>query len=357
MNTLESDVLLASEGDEAAFRRLVEVSANTVCAIALAICRNVQASEDVAQEVFLAAWGNLRQLRNPSSFLPWLRQVTRNQAHLWRRKHAREIGDEDILAAANDGRPSQVDSVLADEERRVLREALEQLPDETREVLVLYYREESSAKQVGLLLGLSEEAVRQRLSRGRALLREQMLSRFASTVARTAPGAVFVSAVAGALTFAAPAASAAVVAASSGKAFSATVVAKATLLGAILGWVGVIMGMHYLEPFFDEQEERELRRFRNILLVVVTLGCGAIALSVDSAAWLLVSTQAVYLVIGYMYVMRLPRILQRRMAWEQSVNPEMAKQNRRQWMRATTSRALAAAIGGAMLMAAAIAFR
>ena len=85
MQSLESDVLLASNGDEAAFRRLVDESANTVCSIALAIVRNVQASEDVAQEVFLAAWSNLKKLRNPASFLPWLRQVTRNQAHLWRR--------------------------------------------------------------------------------------------------------------------------------------------------------------------------------------------------------------------------------------------------------------------------------
>ena len=356
MNTLESDVLLARDGDEAAFRRLVEVSANTVCSIALAICRNVQASEDVAQEVFLAAWGNLRQLRNPASFLPWLRQVTRNQAHLWRRRHSRETGDEAILAAASDERPSAVDHLLADEEQRVLRDALEQLSDETREVLVLYYREDSSAKQVGLLLGLSEEAVRQRLSRGRALLREQMLSRFAGTVARTAPGAVFVSSVAAALTFGAPVASAAVVATSTSKALGITV-AKATLLGGLLGWLGVFMGMRDLQPYFDEQEERELTRFRNIVLAVVTLGCAAIALSVRSVMAVMISTQTVYLVIGYLYFFRLPRILQRRMEWEQSVNPERAKQNRRQWMWATTRRALAAAISGAMLMAMAIAIR
>lgn len=54
--TLESDVLRAGNGDEAAFARLVERTANTVCSIALAIVRNVEASEDIAQEAFLAAW-------------------------------------------------------------------------------------------------------------------------------------------------------------------------------------------------------------------------------------------------------------------------------------------------------------
>lgn len=51
-----------AKGDEAAFRRLVDRSANTVCSIALAIVRNVEASEDIAQEAFLAAWSSLRTL-------------------------------------------------------------------------------------------------------------------------------------------------------------------------------------------------------------------------------------------------------------------------------------------------------
>lgn len=352
--SIESDFLLAREGDETAFRRLVDDSANTVCSIALAIVRNVQASEDVAQEVFLAAWGNLRKLRNPSSFLPWLRQVTRNQAHLWRREHAREVLDDASLAAAVDARPSPSDRVLADEEQRVLAEVLEQLPDEAREVLILYYREDSSARQVADLLGISEPAVRQRLSRSRALLREQMLERFASTVSRTAPGLAFAGAVAGALTFAAPAASAAVAASTSSKVVGATF-AKATLLGGLLGWAGVMMGMHYLQPYFDEQEERELRRFRNLVLLVVTIGCAAVTVCLRSTMTLLIAVQLVYGAIGYLYLFRLPRILERRMEWEKSVNPETAKQNRRQWMWATIGRALGAAVSGAVLMAMAIA--
>ncbi|MGZ5446412.1 MAG: hypothetical protein ACXWLY_31220 [Thermoanaerobaculia bacterium] len=65
----------------------------------------------------------------------------------------------------------------------------------------------------------------------------------------------------------------------------------------------------------------------------------------------------VLLALGYLYVFRLPRILERRMAWEKSVNPEMAKQNRRQWTWATIGRAAGAAIGGAVLMAMAVALQ
>src|SRR4051795_12660338 len=129
---LETDVRLAMTGDHDAFARLVEQSANVVCSIALAIVRNVQASEDVAQEVFLAVWTSLGKLRNPASFLPWLRQLTRNQANLWIRNHARERSDDDALAAAVDLRPSPPVELLQDEERRVLAAVIAELPEESR---------------------------------------------------------------------------------------------------------------------------------------------------------------------------------------------------------------------------------
>jgi RNA polymerase sigma factor (sigma-70 family) len=348
--TLESDVTLAGSGDEAAFRRLVERSANTVCSIALAIVRNVEASEDIAQEAFLAAWTNIRSLRNPASFMPWLRQVTRNQAHLWQREHRREIADDAVVAAAADARPSAADNLLAEEERRLLAEVLDQLPDDAREVLVLYYREGSSTRHVAQLLDISEEAVRQRLSRSRGLLREEMLQRFGRTLARTAPGAAFASAVAGALTMAAPTASAAIAASSAGTLYTGTIV-QASAIGGLFGWFGVLLGMRSLQPHFDEQEARQLRRFRNVVLAVVTIGCVAVPFSMTTAMRLLLTVQTLYLVIACLYAFWLPRILDRRMAWEKSVNPEMAKKNRRQWMWATIGRAVGAAIGGAFLMA------
>lgn len=353
MTAIESDVLLAREGDEAAFSRLVSMSASTVCSIALAIVRNVAASEDVAQETFVAVWKGLRSLRNPASFLPWLRQVTRNQAHLWLREHGREIAGDDALAAAADSRLSPADAVLADEQQRLLGEVLDQLPDEAREVLVLYYREGSSTRQVSVLLGISEEAVRQRLSRSRTLVREEMLHRFGRTLAATAPGAAFASAVAGALTLAAPAASAAVAATSTGTSTAlgaSAAVAKATLIGSALGWFAVMMGMNHLEPVFDEREAHELRRFRNLLLVVVTAGSFLVALSVSSKWWTLAAVLTIYAIIIYLHAVKLPRILERRMEWERTVNPEMAKMHRRQWMWATISRAATAAASGIVLM-------
>ena len=86
MNALALDLMLQTElpaatrGSQEAYGRIVHACQNTVTAIALAITRDVQASEDIAQEAFLKAWQQLDRLKNTASFLPWLRQITRNLA-------------------------------------------------------------------------------------------------------------------------------------------------------------------------------------------------------------------------------------------------------------------------------------
>lgn len=358
--SLESDVALAMEGDETAYRRLIEQCANTVCAIALAIVRNVEASEDVAQEVFLVVWSNLRKLRNPSSFLPWVRQVARNQAHLWLREHRRERADEAALAAAVDARPTPADTMLQEEERRVLADVLDQLPDEAREVVVLFYREGSSTRQVAELLDISEAAVRQRLSRARSRIREEMLERFGGALVRSAPGAAFLTVAGAALTGAAgPASAAATMSAAAGSTGSsklgaaALAIGKGTLFGALVGVAGILMGMKHLEPVFDEQEGEELRRFRNLAIVTMLFGTFACSFATtlpNARVWGVVSYVALLAALTFLYTVRLPRILERRMAWEQSINPEEARKNRRQWMVDTIKQAASAFLGGAVLM-------
>jgi RNA polymerase sigma factor (sigma-70 family) len=360
--TLESDVVRAAEGDEGAYRRVIEECASTVCSIALAIVRNVEASEDIAQEVFLAIWTNLRKLRSASSFLPWVRQVARNQAHLWLREHRREVADDVALAAAVDARPTPADSLLEDEERRILGEVLDQLPDEAREVVILFYREGSSTRQVAELLGISEDAVRQRLSRTRSRIREEVLQRFGRTIARTAPGAAFVTVIAGALTGAAAPASAAVTmsaAAGAGTKLGAAAmaVAKGTLFGGILGVIGIVMGMQHLEPIFDEQEAEELRRFRNLAIAVMLAGTLATSFAVSLPRPRipgLVAYLGLAAALAFLYAVRLPKILGRRMAWEREINPDAARQTRRQWLYATIAQAASASLGGAVLMSFAV---
>ena len=77
---IDRDFRAARDGDRAAFARLVTETLRLVASIALAASTDVHESEDIAQEVFLFAWLRLREMKGPASFLPWLREVTRNRA-------------------------------------------------------------------------------------------------------------------------------------------------------------------------------------------------------------------------------------------------------------------------------------
>ena len=200
----------ARGGCPRAYGRIVDASQNTVTAVALAITRDVPASEDIAQEAFLSAWQNLGSLHNPQSFLPWLRQIARNLArdHLRRQAHRPLDGANAELAIelAADPGPCPAQRVLDDERELVAMDLIADLPEESREVLLLFYREGQSSKQVAELLGLSDAAVRKRLSRARQSVHDDLLARFGEFARSSAPGAAFLLAVTAGLGIAKPAA-------------------------------------------------------------------------------------------------------------------------------------------------------
>jgi len=331
---LSGDVASAARGDRDAFARLIEATSGVVCAVALAITRDVPASEDVAQEVFLATWLGLPRLRDPASFLPWVRQVTRFRARSWLRGRAPASGDDD-LAAQPDPRPSAEQRLLADEERRALDEAFATLPEDAREVVTLYYREGTSTRQLAELLGLGEAAVRQRLARARAELRGQLLDRLGDTLRRTAPGVTLTAAVL-ALTVAAPgtatAATVASVAGTSAIAPKLLALAGGAGLGAFGGVLGVVLGLRrYLREAIDDDERRELHRFGRDAAIVTVLAAAGYGLSgaLASAAIGLTTQLTFGAAMLALYGWRLPRLTGPRDAVRLAADPGFADRRRR----------------------------
>lgn len=149
---LQTELPAAARGDRNAYGRLVVACQNTVTAIALAIIRDVQASEDIAQEAFLKAWQQLDRLKNSASFLPWLRQITRNLArdHLraYRNQPLSGEGADLAIEMAADPSPTPSERLLQTEEEIVATDIISALPEESRETLLLYYREGQSSQQV-----------------------------------------------------------------------------------------------------------------------------------------------------------------------------------------------------------------
>jgi len=181
-------------GDRDAFGAIVERYQTLVCSLAFSACGDLARSEDLAQETFLAAWRNPGGLREPAKLRAWLGGIVRNLAADFRRRERRRGGPVEPLEAAADPVAADADpasSAVSREEEALLWRTLGDLPDTYREPMVLYYREQRSMAEVSRGLGISEDAVKQRLSRGRSLLRDELAAWVEAALLKTRPGASF----------------------------------------------------------------------------------------------------------------------------------------------------------------------
>jgi RNA polymerase sigma factor (sigma-70 family) len=170
MAVTDAELLEASKrGEHAAFGTIVERYQDVVCAVSYSRTRDQALSEDVAQETFLAAWRQLDQLREPNRLRSWLCGIAKNLARKARKRTARELPIDDPQLTATD---NPFDAVSSAQAERVVGDALERVPETYRDVLVLYYREQKSIRDVARALGITEAAALQRLARGRQYLAE-----------------------------------------------------------------------------------------------------------------------------------------------------------------------------------------
>lgn len=183
-------VALTRAGDKGAFVEIVARHQTMVCGIAFGILNDFAASEDVAQETFFAAYRKLADIREPNHLRAWLAQITRNTALV----KVRRRGLEEPLAndfEMADETPKPDDAAASEEQNILVRKALEKLPEQYRPHLVLFYCEGQSTRAVAEALGLSDDAVRQRLSRGREMLRSHLEGVVETVLKRKRPTALF----------------------------------------------------------------------------------------------------------------------------------------------------------------------
>jgi RNA polymerase sigma factor (sigma-70 family) len=187
------------KGSNDAFGGIVAKYQSLVCAITYSATGDVATSEDMAQEVFVNAWKNLRQLKDLSKFRAWLCSIARNVVCNHLRDKKRDIAVRgvpmDSFGDISYESSEPVDRMISREQEAVVREALGRIPEEYREPLVLFYREEQSVREVAAQLELSEEAVRTRLSRARLMLKNEVEMMIEKTIGRSRPGKAFTAAV------------------------------------------------------------------------------------------------------------------------------------------------------------------
>jgi len=175
--------------DPGAFGSLVERHQRLVFGVALARCGDPALAEDVAQDAFVTAWRDLDRLHDADRVGSWVAGIARNLASNAARGRARRRAEAQVPEPVPV--PTPEDEALGREDREFLQRALAEVPVAHREALVLYYLEGESIAHIAASLGVREDLVKQRLSRGRRALRETAARRVEAALARVRPGRGF----------------------------------------------------------------------------------------------------------------------------------------------------------------------
>lgn len=159
-------------GKHHVFEVLVHRYLPGVYAVAYAQMRNHADAEDIAQEAFLKAFVALDSLRDRRHFEGWVVTIARNMANkLWQKRNREERIAEQLTDMPE---PAKEDAARR-ELQALLRQRIEQLPAEQREILLLHYFGGKSTREMAVLLDISRDAVKKRLQRARETLSRDLL--------------------------------------------------------------------------------------------------------------------------------------------------------------------------------------
>lgn len=167
----------AQAGQSEALTELVHRWAGKVLALCHVQLRRPEAAQDLAQETLLKGIKNLSTLKQPDQFGPWLRSIAKRSCIDWLKAKARTTIPFSVLPmltieehyAATNGKLDH------EQDQEALSHAMGELPEEYREVILLYYYQKTTYQEMASVLGVSVATINLRLTRARQMLRERLV--------------------------------------------------------------------------------------------------------------------------------------------------------------------------------------
>jgi RNA polymerase sigma-70 factor (ECF subfamily) len=156
----------AVDGDREAFATLVERYERPVRSVAIAILKNTESVNDVAQDAFLTAYEKLATLHNRAAFGAWLLKIVRRTAY----RLARERAGIREMTAVHEPTHESSDGKLEDRLDKLLQ-AVVRLPKHEQLVVMLKYFDDESVESVAAITGRTVGTVTKQLTRARSRLK------------------------------------------------------------------------------------------------------------------------------------------------------------------------------------------
>jgi RNA polymerase sigma-70 factor (ECF subfamily) len=157
---------------EQKFQLVMQEHTDYLLRLAYLYIKDWPAAEDIVQDVFLAYYQKFEQFEERSSLKTYLAKMTINKCkdYLKSWRYRKQILTNSFLNQSKKIR----DKIIVEDEKLVLADAILQLPLKYREVIIYYYFEELSVLEVAQLLSISDNTVKTRLKKSRALLKNQL---------------------------------------------------------------------------------------------------------------------------------------------------------------------------------------
>lgn len=161
-------------GDRDAFGQLVERYQDPLFRYALHMGFGEDRARDILQDAFVRAWRHLDRCGDPDRFDGWLFRITSNLCRTAGRRAGKRPTVDVEEMSLSDPAPGPDEQTEADLLRRRVRVALESLPEDQRETMVLFYLHGRSVREISEVLEVSGSAVKMRLMRARDALRAEL---------------------------------------------------------------------------------------------------------------------------------------------------------------------------------------
>jgi RNA polymerase sigma-70 factor (ECF subfamily) len=172
-------VELAKQGDEEAFEALARQVGDRCMGIATWILRDADIAEDAVQSALVRAWRELRTLRDPARFEPWLHRILTNECYAESRRRTRLAAHIRVLPVAGTVAP---EGILTVDDRDQLERAFRRLTLEQRAVLVFHHYVGLPMPEIAQRLGIPLATAKSRLRHATAALRGSLEADDRSTV-------------------------------------------------------------------------------------------------------------------------------------------------------------------------------
>lgn len=151
--------------DKDNFIKLVQDNKVSLYRLSKSILKNEADVEDAISETILKAYKNLGSLKSSSSFKPWVMKILVNECYLTAKRNKRIDLTDDL---------SKYEGTYENDEDSSLMCYVNKLEDDFKAVVILFYYEDLSIKNISRVLNISEGTVKSRLFRAKARLKAMM---------------------------------------------------------------------------------------------------------------------------------------------------------------------------------------